>query len=185
LHYTPSFNRSDRKIELSGESFFNVAHDKNKPFIITLGNLSIRVIGTAFNVLPVVANGTIEVQVQSGVVKMLSPKGEITVSKGETGVFFIKTNELVNRKGIDANSFSYATGTFSFTDLSVEQVCRYLEKSFDVTIELKTEKLAGCRITAQFDNKSLDYILDVINATVNTSYTRKGNHIYLDGKGCN
>ena len=91
---------------------------------------------------------------------------------------------MIVKRGIDLNSMSYATRSFQFNDQPLLEVCRYLEKSFDVRIDVDRRKFSDCRITAQFDNKSLSYILDVITATVDATYERSNEQVIIEGKGC-
>ena len=121
---------------------------------------------------------------QSSFIKLWQKRKEIEIRKGQTGLYRQTDQVLAIREGIDVNSLSYATKSFSFNDLSLPEVCAYLENSFQVSIRADKEKLGNCRITAQFDNKPLDYILDVISATLNTSYTKQGSNIFIHGEGC-
>ncbi|AXY74788.1 FecR family protein [Paraflavitalea soli] len=182
--YTAGFNKSDRQVAMKGECYFNVVPDKSKPFVISVYDLTIKVVGTSFNVRDVTPSGNIEVQVQSGVVKMYTPQKEITVNKGQTGIYNKQRQALYVRDSLDINSIGYATRTFSFNDMAVIDACRYLEKAFNVTINLDTQQFNGCRLSAQFDNKSLPYILNIINATLNTTYRQQGNTIFISGNGC-
>lgn len=182
--YTTGFSKSDRQVALKGECYFNVVPDKSNPFMISLYDLTIKVVGTSFNVRDLTPPGNIEVQVQSGVVKMYTQQKEITVNKGQTGIYNKLRQELYVKDTLDINSIGYATKTFSFNDIAFTDACRYLEKAFNVTIDIDTQQFAGCRLSAQFDNKSLPYILDIINATLNTRYQQQGNTILISGNGC-
>jgi ferric-dicitrate binding protein FerR (iron transport regulator) len=182
--YTSNFNTANREVTLNGECYFQVVHNPSQPFIITLDALKIQVIGTAFNIRKVPSNNSIEVQVQSGVVKMYTAAKDITVHKGQTGIYYMQTQDFALRDTLDVNSISYATKTFSFNDIALTEACQYLEKAFNIQIKPDTQKLAGCRLSAQFDNKPLNYILDVISATLNTTYQKQDNTIYINGNGC-
>lgn len=184
LVYTTGFSKSDRQVAMKGECYFNVVPDKSNPFMISLYDLTIKVVGTSFNVRDLTPPGNIEVQVQSGVVKMFTQQKEITVNKGQTGIYNKQRQELYVKDTLDINSIGYATKTFSFNDIAFIDACRYLEKAFNVTIDIDTSQFAGCRLSAQFDNKSLPYILDIINATLNTRYEQQGNTILISGNGC-
>lgn len=182
--YAPDFNNKTRELVLRGESYFNVIPDETKPFLIAVDKLRIKVVGTSFNVRNHFPDESIEVQVQSGIVKMYTTQKEITVIKGQTGVYNRHVGELNVKDTFDVNSISYATKTFSFNDLSFVDACRYLEKAFNVVIKINAEKFSDCRLSAEFNNKSLDYILDIISATLDSSYKKQGNTIYIIGKGC-
>ena len=182
--FTDAFNQSNREVILKGESYFNVMPDKQKPFIIHIDNLNIQVVGTSFNVRSLPDSGLIEVQVQTGVVRMYTAHTEITVRKGETGLYNKNIGSLSVSNHLDVNSLSYATKTFSFNDIQLTEVCRYLEDAFNIKINIDGKKFQECRLTAHFENQSLSNILDVINATLNTTSTRAGNTITIQGDGC-
>ena len=182
--YTSAFNQQNRELAMTGEAFFNVAHDKSKPFIITFPELKIEVVGTAFNVRSLPATDIIEVQVQSGIVKMYTEKQSLMVKKGQTGNYTKKDGMLRLKDSIDVNSIGYATNSFYFNDISLIEACDYLGRAFNVDIEIDKTKFSDCRLTAQFDNKSLSYILEVINATFNTTYQQEGTNITINGNGC-
>lgn len=184
LRYDGAFNKAERAVQLKGEAFFDIAPNRLKPFIITVGDLSIKVVGTSFNVRTGAEGNSTEVQVKSGVVKMSCGQQEITVTRDQTGLFFTGSRKLLVKSGIDLNALSYATRSFRFNDLPLAEVCRYLEKSFAVRIDLDKEKFNDCRITAQFDHKPLDYILDVVTATVDARYTMINEQVYIEGNGC-
>lgn len=184
IEYASAFNDDKREIALIGESFFNVVPDKTKPFTIVDNELKIEVVGTSFNVRNVTTNNSIEVQVQSGIVKMLTAQKEITVIKGQTGIYYKADGELHLKDTLDVNSMSYATKTFSFINLSLVDACSYLEKAFYVTINIDSAKFSDCRLSAEFNNKPLEYILSVICATLNCSYNKRGVNISITGQGC-
>ncbi|MEP6950957.1 MAG: FecR family protein [Ginsengibacter sp.] len=185
VQYPQDFNKTNRLINLHGEAYFNIAPDKKNPFIINEGELNIKVVGTLFNVSKTENPQSIKVQVQSGIVKMYTSKSEITISKGQTGIYIKDNNVLTIKDSVDVNSMAYATGSFSFTNKSLGEISSYLEKAFGVTILFKNRDLPQCRMTAKFENKPLDYIIHVISITLNIQYTIQNNSIQIDGKACN
>jgi transmembrane sensor len=184
LAYSELYNKKNRKVRLEGEAFFTVKPDHSKPFIVEAEGVAIKVTGTAFNVRKLHEEERIEVQVQTGSVEMYTTQHKITVNKGQTGIYDKRHRSLALKDGLDVNSISYATKSFSFNDLTLREAARYLENAFDVSIQMDEATFSDCRITAAFDNKSLTYILEVINATLNTTYRKKGNTIIIEGEGC-
>ena len=183
LTYAKEFNQASREVTLNGEAFFSVAPNKNKPFVISIDDLKIQVVGTEFNVRRL-ADQNIEVQVHSGVVKMYTAKKELLVVKNQTGLYIKSTGELKLQYAIDSNSIGYVTHSFAFNDISFIQVCSYLSQAYHVNFKLDTNKFSECRITAQFKDESLEYILDVIDATLNTVSRKQGDTINIEGNGC-
>src|SRR5690606_16524078 len=69
-----------RKVKLEGEAFFNVAPDKSRPFIVEVDSVSVRVVGTSFNVRKTTAYT--EIIVESGVVQVSGNQHQVTLTKG-------------------------------------------------------------------------------------------------------
>jgi len=182
LTYSSSFNKNRREVTLKGESYFDIAPDRSKPFIITVDDLEIKVVGTSFNVHPV--NDRIEVQVRSGIVQLTAGNNAITVTKGQTGIYIKKDHSLAVRDFLDLNSISYATKSFYFHDISLSDAFTYIEDAFNVTINFDHKKFAACRLTAEFESKPMNYILDVISATLDINYKISGRNIDINGEGC-
>jgi ferric-dicitrate binding protein FerR (iron transport regulator) len=184
LVYTRAFNTSNREVVLKGEAYFDVVADESKPFIIHIENLDITVVGTSFNVRSLPGAQMIEVQVQSGIVRMSTANTEMLVHKGETGRFDKNVGSISLINELDLNSLGYATKTFSFNDIPLPEACRYLENAFNITFSIDENKFRECRLTAHFENQPLSHILEVIDATLNTKSLRTGNTINIEGDGC-
>jgi len=90
LNYPPAFPGSSRNVELTGEAFFNIKHDPDKPFVIKANNVLVTVLGTSFNVKAVgdkteviVETGIVSVKKQTHIVS-LYPGEKLTVYKTDT-----------------------------------------------------------------------------------------------------
>jgi ferric-dicitrate binding protein FerR (iron transport regulator) len=183
LQYSMDFNATTRDISLIGEAYFKVVPNKDKPFVITVDDLKIKVVGTAFNVKQI-ENKKVYVQVQSGVVELSSDKTKLRLYKGQSCIYSSSDRSLVVVDTVDLNSMSYATKNFSFQNQPLSEVTKLLEDAFQVDIQLFGTSLNNCRLTAEFQDKPLDYILQIITMTINSSYKRENNKIKIYGKGC-
>lgn len=72
LRYSLQFNQTIREVYLEGEAFFDVSKNKNKPFLVKTTDVTIKVLGTAFNVKAYPDEKTIETSVQRGLVQVVS-----------------------------------------------------------------------------------------------------------------
>ena len=86
IAYTDEFAGDTREVTLSGEAFFEVAKDPDKPFIITSGAVRTTVLGTSFNV-EAYAGKPIAVSVRSGLVKVQSSGNTVMLKKVTILVF--------------------------------------------------------------------------------------------------
>lgn len=185
LRYEYNPREKRRKVKLNGEGFFEVKHEKEKPFIIEAHEVFIQDLGTAFNVNAYPESDTVEVIVQSGEVQIYTLENRgIHLGAGETGVYSRRLKEFSKLVKGDANALSYKTGIFSFNNTDLKSVIDKINKTYDARIRLGNEKLANCRVTVSFTNEKLDTVIEVLAETLNLTVTRKEQEILLDGVGC-
>lgn len=181
LKFPLKFENAQREAELEGEAYFSIVPDAARPFSVRFGPVTIQVLGTSFNVRKNPFRNVIETQVNSGKVRMFNLTGEVIISAGQTGIYDEQKNSFELEQVLDRNSFSYATRNFVFADEELGNIIKYLEKAYSKKIELKSAQLAKCKMTSSFNNKSIEYILDVIATTLGITYTTDGITIFIEG----
>jgi transmembrane sensor len=183
FEYNP--REKKRKVKLIGESFFEVKHEEEKPFIIEANEVLIQDLGTAFNVKAYPQSDTVEVIVQSGEVQIYTMKNPgLHLGAGETGVYSKRQREFSKLTRADTNALAYKTGVFSFNNTDLKSMIEKINAVYGVHIYLSNEKLADCHITVNFDNEKLETVIEVIAETLNLTIIRKDQEIFLDGTGC-
>lgn len=185
ITYPEKFGRKNRKVLLKGEAFFEVKRNEEKPFIIEAENTRIEVLGTSFNVDARPDKQFVEVIVNTGKVALKAETGkEIILSKGERGVFSKMTGELIKETNKSRNYLAWKTKKFIFEDDPLADVVRDISEAYDVSIELSGGALNDCRLTAVYDNLSLDAVLNILTETFDLSVVKKDNKILITGEGC-
>lgn len=189
LSYANSFNVNDRNVTLTGEAFFDVAHDTSKPFIIHSGSLTTRVLGTAFNIHAypgeassvTVIRGRVEVKDAKEHVTILTPNKQMKYVTGNT------TQPTV-LKDVKAEQYlSWTKGQLEFTDERFTEIAATLERQFNVTIDFKSNALQRCTFTASFEkDASLWRVLNLLSQINQTTFSVSSDstHIMIDGNGC-
>ncbi len=169
----------ERNVFLEGEAFFDIATDINRPFVVETKEVNIKVLATAFNVAQTAT--AVNVQVSSGAILLYNTYGSLTIKAGHSGTYNKTTHQFELEERTDRNKASYATHDFYFEDETLASICSYLEQAFQVKIHLKKEALGQLRMSSVFENKSLDYILEVISASLGIHYfTDKDGTIYFE-----
>lgn len=133
LTYPVVFMGSERKISVTGEAYFEVAHDASSPFIITNGNMNVVVLGTNFNVNAYKDNGDD--------VKVTLLKGSVKVNNGNTtgllkpGQQAVVTKEIrvVNDVNLDL-VMAWKNGYFQFDNASLQNVLKEVSRWYDVNV---------------------------------------------------
>ncbi len=177
IKYPKHFKGNTRDVELDGEAFFNVAPDKSKPFYITVDEVTVKVVGTSFNVK---SNHTkTEVVVETGIVEVsknnkgvvLNPKEKATVRRNaDAPVKEQSTDELYNY---------YRTKEFVCNATPLWRLADVLSEVYNVKIEIANAQLYNLPLTTTFHNESLDSILQVISETFNIQVEKTGDRIIL------
>lgn len=127
LKYGNDFNKTDREVFLDGEAYFNVAKNKNKPFLVRTSKLTLRVLGTSFNVKSYSEENTVETTLVQGSVKVEKSDIDGTVSN-----YLLKPNQ----KAI----FNKVDGDIKFYDLSDNKTIKNVKKEAPVSnLPIKTQ----------------------------------------------
>lgn len=185
LQYPEVFKGTLRKVYLEGEAFFDVKHNPERPFIIDLNGGNVKVLGTSFNVRVYPGDEEIETTVLTGKVSFQSEGAESSdILPGEQ-VIYSKPNKVLIKQPIDTGEIvAWTKGELRFKDESLKDVVKELERWFNVKINARNKKVLKCRITANFNNKSLEEILKNIKVILPIDFELKDNKVELTGKGC-
>ncbi|MEO9966317.1 MAG: FecR domain-containing protein [Reichenbachiella sp.] len=184
LTYPKDYNHEKREVRLTGEAFFDVAENAEKPFIIHAENTDIKVLGTSFNVKAVESSPVTEVVVVTGKVQVTHRSDQVTLLPGEKAIVNRKTGKLFKIENDDPNFQSWRTKKFEFTNLALDEVVRLLSEAYQQPIKLKNQHLNKCPVTVSFDGQSLESIITVLVNTLDLSVVESAGGLVLDGTGC-
>ncbi len=174
LVYPKHFKGNTREVTIYGEAFFDVKPNPEKPFIINAGKAQVKVLGTSFNVSAYPESETVEVVVKTGKVQVTSKKSEsepelkeVFLTPGEKGTLFNKENILKKSENSNPNYLAWKTHDFIFKEVPLGEVFQCLENTYHVEIQVNEPELNDLVLNAQFDKKSIDFILNVVSLTFN------------------
>lgn len=187
IQYPDKFTGGNRKVTLTGEAYFDVAHDSTKPFVIDAGVVTIQVLGTSFYVNTSDADGNTIIVLTTGKVKITSKtdiNNIVILSPGEKAVFSASQNEFVKKQNEDMNYLAWKTGKIRFENATMKEIANTLGNVYRKNIKLTNDEIANCRVTATFENQSLDAVLNVLKATIDIKTSTKGNTIEISGNAC-
>lgn len=187
IEYPAAFDRFKRGVTLEGEAFFEVQHNSGTPFVIYYKNARVEVLGTKFYVNTRKDNGQMEVILQEGSVSVYfksKPDIGVTLTPGEKAEVTEDQTNIYKRENDDENYLAWKTQRFVFTDTDLAGILRTLNKVYRSDIRLGDPRLGKCRMTATFENQSLESVLSVIKATLGLEVVTTGNTITISGKPC-
>lgn len=174
-----------RQAELVGEGLFEVAKDATKPFILTCEGLTIRVVGTSFNVK---TGDQIEIKVLTGIVKVTTEQDTLGVTLMQNdGITYNPTTGLLKTeiKPEEVTSLvAHTQYSMRFNNTTLNEVVERIEKKFDVDIQLENSEAGECHVNIDITDNSLENSLKKIAAILNVEYKIDGSAITLTGTGC-
>lgn len=178
LIYERSFTGNERRVKLSGEAFFKIAKNPTKPFIISVGNAEVKVLGTSFNVNA--SNKQVEVLVETGKVQFSlakEPAKKIILKKGDFGV--LQKNLLKKTSQDDENYLSWKTQLMVFKAMSLHDVAKVINRTYQVTIEFSDPAIQNLPISTSFNHTPLNDVLENLCRPYNLTYEKNGSQILL------
>ena len=187
LTYPEKFTSKTRNVKLKGEAYFKVMHDGSRPFIVATGDARVEVLGTEFNVNTSSAEGNMEVVLTSGKVSVYyteKPAENVLLLPGEKAELIADQKFIRKETNTDPNYMAWKTRVLVFDNESLAQVVKTLRSVYQTSVILKDDQLAGCRVTASFNDQSLESVLEVLKQTLELQVQKDGENITLSGNGC-
>ncbi len=203
ITYEKDFGQSTREVLLTGEAFFDVVRNKDKPFVIHTSHINIKVLGTTFNVKSYPSDKTTEASLIRGSIEVtlkdkpdkkiiLKPNEKIVVDNGpeekvKAGITHPENHEKVeeipdaairkltyeNKTGAIIET-SWVENKLIFQDESFEEIARQLERWYGVTIKFENGQLKENHLTGSFRNETIHQALDALKFTASFNYEIDG-----------
>ncbi len=181
IRYEEPFQNNERRVTLSGDAYFEVKHMPHKPFVVEVGEVEVRVLGTKFFI-----NQTAEevgVQVTEGKVLVSYKDSHKILSQGETIYVDVDSREMKEKSDPFGMDSFWKTRKLVFYETSLDEVMKVVSASYDKAITLDGST-SGCELTVTFDNVDFDNVMEVIAATLNYEVSEKQDTYILKGNGC-
>lgn len=181
ISFTVPFESDKREVNLTGEAYFNVKHDSERPFIVRTGKLNVTVLGTEFNVRSY-ANEAATVTLVKGLVNLtneatnerilLHPNEEATLT-GDAGHFEVSP----------ADTYAvtqWTQGYFYYANAPLIQVVKDIARWYDMSITIRNSRhintpihFSACR------NESIHQTIDNLNQLQKGMISVQGNTIVI------
>jgi ferric-dicitrate binding protein FerR (iron transport regulator) len=186
LRFAEAFGTRDREVFLTGEGYFVVTHNPNKPFVVHANGAVARDIGTAFDVRAYPGDRAIQVVVTTGQVALESgrlgaPRGPV-LSRGELGRLERGSDHVTVHVVDTAAYLAWRDGRMIFHDTPLADVLAQLHRWYDVDITLADSSIGTRPLTATFQGESITEILDFKTVSLELQSVYTGRRITLFAK---
>lgn len=178
-----SFNDRSREVELSGEAYFEVAKNAEKPFTVKTPVANILVTGTSFNVKAYPNSDLFETILAEGSIDMAlnsTTQQKISLVPGEKAVYQ-KGAKSISIEQVEPEYFtSWRTGELLFKDATLNDLVVELERVYDIKFHIKDKQLGEFRFRGMFSyNNNLIEALEKIKRTAQIDYRIENKEVWL------
>ncbi|MBL0740177.1 FecR family protein [Chryseolinea lacunae] len=195
LSYPEVFDADIREVKLTGEAFFEITKNPKRPFVVTSGNVTTKVLGTSFNIQAfpqqqisvTVATGRVQVEATSPQ-QQEDGKGanRVILTPNDQAVYASEQEGLViSHVNID-KFLAWKDNTLLFENSTIEEAVAVMERWYNVSIAFDDVRIKSCRINGQYKDESLENVLKSIQYMYHVDFMFTAqNTVTLYGKGCN
>ncbi len=203
LSYPAFFNDKKRQVYLEGEAYFEVKADSSRPFFVNTSDITVKVIGTSFNLKSYPESNTIVTTLVSGSLEISHKSAKpITLKPNQNAVYIKDKHKLTldERKELNLESgqmkvpklslqnqidtrplTAWKDGKLIFTNEKFEDLAIKLERWYNVKIIIKSQELKQERFTGTFENETTEQVLNALKIAEPFEYTINKNIITIYG----
>ena len=181
IRYAKSYTGKTRTVFLDGEAYFEVTHNKEKPFVVNSGKLKIHVLGTSFNVSSYKSEPKIAVTVSTGKVGVVE-KGKAKAWMLQPGAqlnYARQTGEILVKQVDEADFSGWISGKLTFNNERMDVICKQLSRAYGVTFTINKMEINSKRINLKTNNESIGTIVKMLGLSGQFNYNMKGKEISI------
>lgn len=178
LSYPLPYDRQERRVNLSGEAYFEVVRNPSQPFIVDIqdSQMSVKVLGTVFDVRAYERENTIQTTLVSGAVNLVVRENDGTIrekglSPSEKAIFNV-ADKTIKILPVDVESeTAWKDGRLVFKETPLPEVLKRLANFYNVDFDVKTPEIESYCFTGTFVDRELSQILDYLKISSNIDYS--------------
>lgn len=152
----PSSFHKERKVEITGEVYLEVAQDPGRPFIVNVRGAEIRVLGTSFNINAYEDEAVLKTTLVTGAVNISVSDRIIPLRPGQQAMLKMsdrsmegKTESIIVQSADVGQALAWKNGLFDFNGLSFEEIMRQLGRWYDIKIVYENNKIPNKQLAGE------------------------------------
>jgi transmembrane sensor len=174
LSYPTTFSGNSREVKLSGEAYFEVAHNPKLPFKVVSDKQVIQVLGTHFNVNCYPTETAVKTTLLEGSVKIIHETNDFLLKPGQQAV--VANRVQIQKADLD-QAMAWMNGDFNFKDDNIRSIMRKLERWYDIEV-IYDGTVSDIDYGAEISRtKSLAQVLNYLEKTGNVHFKIEGRRV--------
>lgn len=178
LTFPTKFANNERRVELKGEGYFEVAHDKKAPFRVITAQQQVEVLGTHFNIMAYPEDKLSKTTLLSGSVKVTQAKNTSLLQPGQQAQVSIAGIKITNQIDLD-DVIAWKNGYFKFNE-NLETIMTKIARWYDVEVIYERKPDPNFRYQGEISReKSIRELLDMLTYIGNVRFEIEGRRIVV------
>ena len=181
LPYPVPFTGDVREVKLTGEAYFDVTKS-DKPFIVKMADIDVRVLGTSFNVSVYNDENIVETALMEGKVKLTMqgcPSKPVYLTPSQKFIYSRSDRQGTISIMEGDTELAWKQGILAFSAEPLEEVFRKIERWYGVTMHYDKESLVNDNFTGQFKMISIQEMMNILRMHYNLKFKIENNDIYI------
>lgn len=181
LKFPKKFSLSEREVFISGEAYFVVTENPKRPFIVNINEMSVKVLGTSFNVHAYPEENDITVFLEKGRIALTAPtKEEYILSPQEKLIYDKENRKCTITKMKESKYISvWKNNIISFHDTPFSEVIKTLNRWYDVEFIVEDPTVLNNYLTITCEDTNLDNILNGLENIVPVKFVYENGRIKI------
>lgn len=174
LRFPSIFTGNNRTIELDGEAYFKVFHNKEKPFIVKTIYLDVEALGTSFNLSAYADDYKISTTLEEGKVRITNeqhPNKAYVMTPGSQVNFYPEKQDYKSLEVRVNDVIAWKDGVLVFSETPFNEVAAKLGRWFNAEIKITDPSIVNYRFTGTFTSESLDQVLHLLTLSAPIDYS--------------
>ncbi|QNA45979.1 FecR family protein [Lacibacter sediminis] len=179
LRFPTAFNGHTREVELTGEGYFEVAHNPKQPFHVKVNDMEVAVLGTHFNINSYSDEPLIKTTLTEGKVQVTKGTNHVFLNPGQQAVVTKanRSDQIQIQYNIDVEEIlAWKNGIFSYNNRDIKEIMRQVARWYDVEVAYEAD-LNETFTGGLPRSKSITDLLKIIEATTKVKFEINGKKV--------
>ncbi|WP_205512393.1 FecR family protein [Longitalea arenae] len=179
IRFPVAFIEQERRVEITGEAYFEIAHNDRKPFTVRVNGVDVQVVGTVFNINSYADESSLRTTLLKGAVKVKQGDQQVLIKPGEQAE--VKEEKISVKKADVEHEVAWKHGIFDFKNDNLSTIMRQISRWYDIDVvyegTVPDKRISG----GIYRNSNLSEVLKILEG-LNVKFEISGKKLVIKGK---
>lgn len=179
LRFPTTFTGGERVVTLTGEAYFEVVSQAEKPFTVAVNKMKVAVLGTSFNIMAYAEEKKISTTLITGSVKVSNQDQQLIITPGQEAVLPAGNTAFITNNANIATAIAWKNGKFLFDETDIYSIMRQVARWYDVDIRYEGD-FTGITLSGGISRQQyISQLLEILQTTGNVKFELKDKQIIV------